>query len=244
MSFLRRSIKGLFKKNRILSKKKKGSKNLQKKCGCYAGIGDFKNIANRQSRFMNKLKNKRRSLKQRGVRSSRKSNRITRRRNKEKKKTTIVGGAKQGVDNESNNLNPFKFLTGNMMSDIKKGYKKSKETLERVALDAKDKLEEAYDAREYEVKKTYNELRDKVERDVKKGIKEAKDKKDSFLCNKAVELMNKSNIAKFDNIDCGGADKQGETLGKRVKGQAPGKGQGQAQGKGQGQAPGKGKGQR
>ena len=244
MSFLRRSIKGLFKKNRILSKKKKRSKNLKKICGCYTGIGDFKNIANRQSRFMNKLKNKRRTLKQCGVRSSRKSKRITRRRNKEKKKTTIVGGAKQDAVYESNNLNPFKFLTGNMMSDIKKGYERSKDFLEQAALDAKDKVEEAYKARENEVNETYNEVRDKVNRNVKKGIKEAKDKKDSFLCNKAVELMNESNIAKFDNIDCGSSVKQGETLGKRVKGQAPGKGKGQAPGKGQGQAPGKGKGKR
>ena len=162
------------------------------------------------------------------VGSPRKSNRITRRRNK----NHIVGGAKPDAVNESNNLNPFKFLTGNMMSDIKKGYERSKEFLEQAALDAKDKVEEAYEARENEVKDTYYEVRDKVKRDVKKGIKEAKDKKDSFLCNKAVELMNESNIAKFDNIDCGGADKQGETLGKRVKGQAPGRGQGQAPGKG------------
>ena len=179
---------------------------------------------------MKKLKNKRRTLKKRSVEkrsvgSPRKSNRITRRRNKKRKKNTIVGGAKKRAVNESNNLNPFKFLKGNVMSDIKKGYEKSKEALERAAADAKHKLEEAYEARENEVIETYNDLRYKVERDVKKGIKKANHKKDSFLCNKAVELMNKSNIARFDNIDCEETDKRGVSLGKHVKGKADGRGQ-------------------
>ena len=201
------SIGGVFNKlNKSLVGKTR--KNKCTWCDSAARNINFKNIATRKSRFSRKLQKRRR---------------VSRRVRRVKKRRTIKKGG-GAVENNANantntntNSNPLDYLKNRFWGDTKEKLAEGQALLKQKVASAVALGEMKYKETKRDVKNTYENVASTIKKNVKSGVKKTKDRKDSFLCNRAVDLMNRSQKARFKNIDCGNANNTGVTSGAKPK---------------------------